>query len=411
MQIYLYIIKKKNQNKKDYRSEVHRIMNIQTKSKRITWLDGIKGIACILVFFHHFFLAFYPATYFGEKGATHLSGMDTQFAQSPLSVVINGNFMVALFCVISGMIVSLQVMSLAENKEKLSEIVFKRYFRLMLPVVPVGIVVYFMLKYGFFTNLDAAVYTQSNWLSTFYTTSISFYQTLQSLFIQIWFYSDAKLANSFWMLSQLFYGCFLSILLSVISWKARKHTWVIYLITFLFFFQKEDLLMAFVLGTLLAWFYKNRYQSSQNFLGVICLIAGIFLGGFPTGVKPTNIYRFLNFETYVVWHVFGAALLVYGVCNLRLLQHFFSMRLFKMLGNISYAVYIIQIPILFSLSTEIFILCYRRGMEYWQSTVVSFLVTIVALIALSYLYHRYIERLCNFVQDKIMVFFIAENKK
>ena len=35
-------------------------------SKRIMWLDGLKGLACIGVLLHHFSLAFLPAVYYGD---------------------------------------------------------------------------------------------------------------------------------------------------------------------------------------------------------------------------------------------------------------------------------------------------------------------------------------------------------
>lgn len=169
-------------------------------------------------------------------------------------------------------------------------------------------------------------------------------------------------------------------------------------------------MMAFILGTLMAWLYKNKYLRAPSYIGVLCLIVGIVLGGYPTGVKPTEIYRFLNFGSYVLWHVVGAALTIYGIYNLNILKRFLSLRLFKMLGNISYAVYIIQIPILFSISTSIFIACFIHGLDYRQSTVVSLVITLVILVALSWLYHKYIERICDFVQRKIVGFFMAEKK-
>jgi peptidoglycan/LPS O-acetylase OafA/YrhL len=373
------------------------------------WLDGVKGIACMLVFFHHFFLAFYPATYFGEKCTTHLYGFDVKLAQSPLSVVINGNFMVALFCVISGTVISMQVMSLAKNKEKLSDIVFKRYFRLMFPLLPVGIVVFFMLKFGLFTNLEAATYTQSSWLATYYSQPISFLRALKSIFIQIWFYGDDCLSTAFWMLSQLFYGCFLSIILSIISWKANKHTWIIYLAVFSFFIGKQDFMIAFVLGTLLAWLYNNRGHGNRIFLGWLCFGVGIFLGGYPSGITPINIYHFFSFLPYLIWHVVGAALTVYAVFNLNLLQRFLSLSLFRMLGKISYAVYIIHIPVLFSLSTEVFLISYKQGLAYWQSVVISLIVSTIILVVLSLFYNKYVEALCEILQNKISRFFISDN--
>ncbi|MFC5370648.1 hypothetical protein [Arcanobacterium bovis] len=37
---------------------------------RINWLSGLKGIACVVIFVHHFLLAFYLGSYEGTHGVT-----------------------------------------------------------------------------------------------------------------------------------------------------------------------------------------------------------------------------------------------------------------------------------------------------------------------------------------------------
>lgn len=118
--------------------------------KRIKWLDGLKGLACLAVFAHHFFLAFLPAAFYGDAGMSHTdNGWDIMLAQSPIGVVINGNFMVAIFCLVSGMVLSMQVMKL-EDKKQISAIIVKRYPRLMLPIILMAISVYIMQSFGYF---------------------------------------------------------------------------------------------------------------------------------------------------------------------------------------------------------------------------------------------------------------------
>ena len=52
-------------------------------NKRISYIDGLRGIACILVFVNHFLMAFYPASYFGADAPSHFAnGLDSFYAQS-----------------------------------------------------------------------------------------------------------------------------------------------------------------------------------------------------------------------------------------------------------------------------------------------------------------------------------------
>lgn len=372
--------------------------------ERIEWLDGLKGIACLLIFVHHFCLAFYPSIHYGNSVISHFNGIDTALADSPLSVILNGNFLVAIFCVISGILISNQVMSIAD-KTKLSDVIVKRYFRLMLPLFPIGILVYVMLRFEIFTNIDAATYTQSPWLMQYYNNKIGFIQTLKLIFIDTWFYGSDILSNAFWMLSQLFYGTFLSIVLSIITWKSNKNTWLIYVVIAFFFLGKQDLSLAFILGTLLSWLYKNKSKIFNKYLGCILLTVGLLLGGYPSGIIPNNIYKFLNGESYLFWHIIGSFLTIYGIWSCSIFKKILSMRIFKLLGKISYSVYLIHIPILFSVSTGIFLLLINQ-LGYTQSVFISLILSGFILIVISCIYNKYIEKASLFLQMKILTWFI-----
>ena len=71
---------------------------MQKTNDRVLWIDGLRGIACLAIFAHHFGCCFYPVTQFGPEGqwATPAS---VALAQSPLAVFLNGNFWVCVFCV------------------------------------------------------------------------------------------------------------------------------------------------------------------------------------------------------------------------------------------------------------------------------------------------------------------------
>ena len=99
---------------------------IQARKQRIEWLDGWKGILCILIFVHHFCLLFFPAIHYGVNAPSYLQGVDTFLSQSPLSVILNGNYMVALFCVISAVVISRSLIR-KQDTHKLVRVVLKRY--------------------------------------------------------------------------------------------------------------------------------------------------------------------------------------------------------------------------------------------------------------------------------------------
>ena len=82
-----------------YNSNIEILANyIGDNIMRIKWLDGLKGLACFAVLWHHFILGFLPGQYNGAMG--RIGAIDP--VRSPLSFIVNGNFMVALFMLASG---------------------------------------------------------------------------------------------------------------------------------------------------------------------------------------------------------------------------------------------------------------------------------------------------------------------
>lgn len=370
------------------------------KQNRIEWLDGLRGIACILIFVHHFLLMFYPAIHFGESVPSQCRGFDIYLSQSPLSVIVNGNFLVALFCVISGVVISLQVMSMQDNN-KLADVIVKRYLRLMFPVIPLGFLVYFMLRADLFYNFKVADFTQSPWATWYYGRPISFVQTIRSIFISTWFWGDDCLSTAFWMLSDLFYGTFWSIALSIVSWKYPKKAWGIYAFLAVALYDHGSIRFAFVLGTLLAWLYIYCQQCFRKSWGFVALFVGLYLGGYPTAVIPTSSYRYLSTFNGIDMHTIGAFLVLYGIWSLPKLQKFLSTSICKKLGEISYSVYLLHIPLIFSVSTWMFLLV-RDNMSYLNSVMFTFTISLFLLIAAADGYYRLVEKKTVCIQQKIL---------
>lgn len=370
-------------------------------NKRIDWLDGTKGILCILIFIHHFLLIFFPAIHFGASVPSYLYGVDTYLSQSPLSVIFNGNYMVALFCVISAVVISRNVMCI-EDKSKLADTVAKRYFRLMLPLLGVGFVTYLFSQLGFFSNVEVGALLKSPWAVAYYNDPISFGEFISSSFIRTWFYGDSTLATSFWMLSKLFIGTFVCILMSLITWKYPKNAFVFYVFLILVYIDRSNLIFAFVLGTLIAWISVYSTKLFNRYAGIFALLLGVLLGGYPSGVEPTNFYKYISFLSYIDLHIIGAALTIYGLFSCQVLQKLLSTKIFRWLGQISYSVYLIHILVLFSLSTAVYKLLINY-MGYYLSVGISFVVSLAMIVCLSSLYQKYVERLCNKLQGKIFI--------
>lgn len=108
------------------------------KPRPTAYLDGIRGVAALCVVIHHYTCQFTPALLRGYGS----SDEDFYFLQLPIvSAIHNGAFMVNLFYVLSGCVLSTRCLKLArEGKQAkftaaLVSSVCRRWIRLFLPVI------------------------------------------------------------------------------------------------------------------------------------------------------------------------------------------------------------------------------------------------------------------------------------
>ena len=374
------------------------------KSKRIYWIDGLKGIACIMIFVHHFFVGFMPASYYGVGAMQHgNNGWEVLLSQSPASVIINGNFWVCVFCVLSGLVQGYKIFAM-ESLEKLPKDMVKRYFRLSLPVFFISLAVYLMMKGDLFFNIQANQIVQSPWLGTYYLEKKTLKDVFYTSFISVWFAGDSTFSNAFWMLKEIFMGSYLTYILSMIGYKKRKNVLVIYAGLGIIFLILQSYMLAFVVGVIIAYIMANTNKKLkyQIIIGSMEILVGCFFGGYPTGVVPTNIYGLFSFQSYVIWHILGASFLVLGIYHCRIVQKILSLKEFLVLGENSFAIYLVHIPILFSFSCWAFVKIYERLGRYQFSIMLVFVISLMAVLIGAYFYHNVIEKACGKIKYKII---------
>lgn len=98
----------------------------------------IKGNSLSFGFYTSFLNSFFPETYRettdGYQAAS--SEIAASFSNRPWGFVINGNFAVTIFVIISAFLASVKIMKIVQNHQEIDffGICLKRYFRLMIPV-------------------------------------------------------------------------------------------------------------------------------------------------------------------------------------------------------------------------------------------------------------------------------------
>lgn len=380
--------------------------------KRIVWLDGIKGLACLAVMWHHFILSFFPLLYSDSISTkAHSSILEKELQQSPWLFWVNGKYMVMLFLFITGIVVFKKVVEMNDAND-LPRVMIKRYLRLMFPLAVMTVTVFLFMKCGWLKNNTASAFSGSSWLENCCPGEMNFLQMIYGIIAETWF-GAFRITGALWMMSILFKGSYLVILLAILTWKVKPGKVVlIYFVLAGIMVLISPYYAPMCLGAAFYICYKNyRWLFNHKCLGIVGLVVGCFFGGYPSGVKPNNVYRILCFlpeyiDSVLFWHIAGAMLTIYSVANLLTVQKILSKKLMVFLGNISYAVYLWHPFFLSTIASYVYIILNKADMNEYVNVGVTFVVMNVAVIVFTYLFTKYIEqRVILRIIENVLEFF------
>lgn len=319
---------------------------------RLNSIDGLKGVCAVGVFVCHLCAAFAPTT-----------PAILAYYNRWLFQWFDGNPAVDVFIILSTFLACRSL-----EKSGLQDVLLKKYLRITLPVGVVLISVGCLKFSGFLYNGQVGQMIGNDWLRGY---PLDYYQLPLAL-INSPFGKDYGWMNTLWMLKYIMISPIVILALKSITnnltiFKKCLVIFVIYLII-----RNIDVYLINILyGSILYEFCKQeisiRYKS---ILGAISLILLLLMDFSPHNDLVLNVCR--------------------AVClvNLALISPVFakvlSFRLFTWLGTHSMAIYLLHLPLIYSLS------CFL-----WLNTgdmVLITVVTSIALIILSVIYHKIVEK-------------------
>ncbi len=377
-----------------------------TKNQRINWLDGIKGISCLFIFFHHFCLLYYPAAHYGCAQPTKANGIDTFLATSPLGLIVNGNFFVHLFIFISGYVITYQILSI--QHEKIGFFLFKRYLKLIFPLAVYSLIIFITRLPSFLGNED------------FIKNIVKeMYKTADSLLFGILFKGDIYLGGHLWMMHCIFLGGIIVALITSIYWISNNKAIIILPVTLGFLFlvflsplpRKIHFATVFF-GSALCMLNSFYTIKVRKWILWALVIISILLGAFPTGLAPTNFYRFLlvpfdsaNSISYLIWHCFSVTSLIFCFTYLEKVQQILEHKVFLFLSKISFWVFLLH-GIIITFTNPLFNYLQNSILGYNYSALCIFLIDIILIICSSWCFTRFItplgNKLINFLTSKLL---------
>lgn len=367
------------------------------QSKKLVYLDGLKGLGCVVVFLTHFVFAFYYGMYHYEPEACHLPGnLDIAIGKSPLNLVFNGSSAVRLFLVLSGYLLC-RGFFVTGDKNRLKKSAAKRYLRLMPAVLAVNVVIYLCMCLGLYQNGPAAALAGSQeWFAGFNSFSPSFWEMLKESLFGCFLFGTNDYNGVLWTMQMLFLGAYLDYGMAALVGRWR-YRYVVYAVTAVLL-VRTDFLSVF-LGYVLCDFMHTGWALQRKLCenrvwNWFLLVVGLYFMGYPSagfGYEGT-IWGILPFVFVNYYHILGVLCFVFAVLNLEPLQRFFSLKVFRYLGRISYSLYLIHFLVIATFGAW-FLLRFEGVLGYNLTGFLNLVLTGAITVGLSELSVRYVEPL------------------
>lgn len=386
-------------------------MNKNEKNKKLGYLEGLRGIAAVIVLLHHLQLAFAQNIlnelrfYFEQITDSWLLAT---VMHAPINLFFNGELSVFIFWVMSAFVVSIKLFD-KNSKKYLVQAISKRYFRLAIPVFFSTMFAYSAMKLGLMFNQELLGVVTSNpkaWVLSYYDFEPNFLLAVKAALLDVFINIDGDNYNSvFWTMFPEFLGSIICFIIFA-TFGRNKYRFHIYLllgsVTFLLEYYW---VITFIIGHTLCdlHYSKNKTQlhSLIQFLfknikiNLIILFIALIIGGFY------NYYAFLYVPT--------SGLILYLIVKTKPVQGFLQNRFFLWLGEISFSLYLIHIPIIFSFSCYTFL---NLPFDQTINAILSSILTIILCLFIAHLFTRYIDkfaiRLANRIGKNISEHFLAK---
>jgi peptidoglycan/LPS O-acetylase OafA/YrhL len=365
-------------------------------SGKVLYLDGIRGLAALCVFFHHFGLAFYPAYYTHIAADSHLNGLELTYGESIFRFLTCGSFCVHIFFILSGYVLSRKYF----RENDLNIIISsaqKRYLRLFIPVGTTLLLSYVLLQAGAYHNLPVSKITHSGpWLGDFWNFGNRTAVFLKSFLYQTMFLGNNAYDTTLWTMSIELYGSMLVFAVMALTHNTRNKALSFLIIALSLVFISKTLYTCFILGISFNYLENREPISSKPLkilVSTLLMIIGCILGSYSMHDNTNSI--FAHFPPILLaakntYHIIGGYFVILAVLLSPRMQAFFSTSPLRFLGYISFSLYLLHCLIIGSLSCFLFLKLYGP-MSYNMAVATVFAITAAAVMGLSYLMARYVD--------------------
>lgn len=332
------------------------------------YINGLKGMACILIMLGHY-LGLYK---YAQQFTPRFPLLDTLLS-SPLSFLFDEGYWLYLFFVISGYLVAQSMIG------SIKQIVHKsigRFFRFGFPILFSYLVIYIIYCFCGFHATDTLELFQCDWFQKYYSGSYSIFDVIIGP-IKVLVLGESTLNSPYWVLQKMLIA---SMLIYIIRYLCNKtyelHPSLCFSVLILITCVSiviSQIITACLIGMLIALYERGQFL--QNTVLPFWTIACAMM----LYVLPKSIIASLFFASMIIF-----------IPKVRWINTIFSSALFQFLGRISWGIYSFHWPVICSIAGIMIILSSQIGLQiaYIIVCIIATCITVIISVAYYYSFER-----------------------
>ncbi len=377
-----------------------------TSSKRLYYLDSLKYIFCLMIFWAHLAGVFWTLCDPRPALRPELERLFTY----PLSVLLDSSLALYGFCILSGYLASFK----RTRAQHLLPQLLARYLRFVVPFFFINLVAFILYYTVGYPTAEASALLHNAWLATYYTHAPTIPELLRATVTL-----DGDLNGPLWMMKYILLGTCIIYLYNAVEQKFPLRLFqftclAVFVYSFFHlpepnFFHVHLVLMGLILrkldDALKAWLTQHEKGGHPLlrffFLLLVLLPIALDAGGLQRVLYPFFRAHCPAIAPVFIWSAYWVMLfsfsLIVGVMNCPPLQRALEWAPLKRVAPMNFAVYLVHFPLIASLSLHLYLRLVNR-ISYSKVFVILTVVSFAALFLTSWLYEQSIGKL----QDKIV---------
>jgi peptidoglycan/LPS O-acetylase OafA/YrhL len=376
--------------------------------RRYDELDGLRGVASLLVVFHHGLLFYDYALYSGAPDQSR-NGWDLGVASLPLTPGGWGGLAISVFFVLSGFVLA---HSLAKTRLDWAALVAKRYVRLTLPILAACVIAWAILALFEGNYLRFLAYMPASNLAESVLPAPNLPSAVGQALTAMFTYRPhpTNYDGVLWTMPIEFAGSLILITIYAVSnWRPLRRfehrRLIIGMLTIFTLANYQCYLGLFGIGALLNHLAPHGIRRLAGWPQIVGLLAvGLILGTTPHNPAPWPVFGLMQaayrplwsirwvMDWAAFWHGIGATLIVVAVLSSAALRTLFSSAVPKWLGQVSYPLYLIHAPLVPVFYCGTFVLLRDHGWSEPAATVAAILALAGSALVFAQLLTIAVER-------------------